>query len=97
MNTYELVVMYNPDLKEADLKAVVEELKSRAKDLGGSLDIADDMGLKKLAYKIGKFDQAYYHIYNLQIESTKANEIVSFLNHREGVIRNLLSVIDKEL
>lgn len=97
MNTYELVVMYNPELKEADLKAVVEELKKRAKDLGGTLEIADDMGLKKLAYKIGKFDQAYYHIYTLKVESTKANEIVNFLNHREGVVRNLLSVIDKEL
>ena len=84
--------MYRPELSTSDLGKLVEDITAKAKDLGGKLTLSEDWGLKNLAYKIDKFEKAYYHVYTLEIESVKVNGLVSYLGHKEGVIRNLLNV-----
>ncbi|MDQ5981309.1 MAG: small subunit ribosomal protein [Patescibacteria group bacterium] len=96
MNSYELVIMYSPDLKKADLDAIFKGLSDKVTELGGKIKVIDDWGLKNLAYKVGKFEQAYYHINKLDIDSLKVNSVVTYLNHTEGVVRNLLSLVEAE-
>lgn len=84
--------MYKPEFKAADLEKLVADVTEKVKDLGGKLTLTEDWGLRNLAYKIEKFEKAYYHVYKLELESVKVNSLVSYLGHKEGVIRNLLNV-----
>ncbi len=95
MTTYELVLMYKPDLSATDLAKLVDEITAKTKDLGGKLTLSEDWGLKNLAYKIDKFEKAYYQIYSLEIEAIKVNSVITYLGHKEGVIRNLLNISEK--
>ena len=61
-----------------DLTKQVEDLTKKVEEFGGKIKIAEDWGLKKLAYRIGKFEQAYYHIYALSIDSLKTSKPQTF-------------------
>jgi small subunit ribosomal protein S6 len=65
MRTYELVVVVKPEVKEADRKKLLEQVKEWL----GPVNVAkeEDWGQKALAYPIKKQDSGHYFM--MQLES----------------------------
>lgn len=72
MNNYEAVIMFYPDVEEEARNAALERLKNViTKD--GSISNIDEWGLRKLAYEIEYYKEAYYVLIEF---NTAADDIV---------------------
>jgi small subunit ribosomal protein S6 len=96
MNSYELMVIYNPTITEAEVKKHIEGVKVKIKDLGGKVKAEDFWGLKDLAYPMKKFTQAYYTVINFEQDGIKVVDLNAYLNRQEKeIIRSLISIVNE--
>ena len=96
MRQYELVLLVHPDADEERLEAVVERVRRVASDHGGSVVNEDNWGKRKLAYKIGRFTEANYHLANIEMEGSGTTVLDNSLKLTDDVIRHLLIRKDEE-
>lgn len=59
MNKYESVIIINPNVDEAGMKALQEKFTGLINE-NGKVENVVDMGKRKLAYEIKKFKEAFY-------------------------------------
>ena len=99
MNTYELAVLYHPDL-EIDLEKASQKVIKLITDNKGKLIGEDNWGKRKLAYPIKKEEHAVYVFYKVDLPGEGVKKVESTLNITDEVIRYLivrpdLKAIDK--
>jgi small subunit ribosomal protein S6 len=88
-SSYELAILYDPDL-EIDLEKPASKVKGIIAEAGGKITGEDNWGKRKLAYKIKGHDMAVYVFYTAEVDSLKLREIESKLNITDEVIRFLI-------
>lgn len=93
MNSYELAVLYDPDL-EVDLEKATGRVEKILSDNGASVTNVDNWGKRKLAYPIKKHESAVYVIYTVEIPAQSVRKIESTLNITDEVIRFLITKPD---
>jgi small subunit ribosomal protein S6 len=91
MNKYELMVIYNSNLKEDEVKKNISTLKDKIKDLKGEITNEDYWGLKDLAYEISKSTKAYYLVLKIDMEADSAKELTTWLSVQDSILRSLLT------
>lgn len=96
MRQYELVLLVHPEADEERLEAVVERVRRVASDHGGGVVSEDNWGRRKLAYKIGRFTEANYHLANVEMEGSGTTVLDNSLKLTDDVIRHLLIRKDEE-
>jgi small subunit ribosomal protein S6 len=94
-NTYELAVLYHPDL-EIDLDKAAEKVNKIVTDNGGKITGEDNWGKRKLAYSIKNLDHAVYVFYKAEIPAQGVRKIESTLNITDEVIRFLITKPDEK-
>ena len=67
MNKYESIIIVDPKVDEAGLKAL-EEKYTKMINEHGKVESVENMGLKKLAYPIKKNEEATYLLFNFEAE-----------------------------
>ena len=87
---YELMVMIAPDIGEAAIKNRVDALKKTLTDFGGEITFEDDWGVRELAYSIGKHDQGYYFVLDVNLDSKHVKELERILRLEVEVLRHLI-------
>ncbi|MDD4530779.1 MAG: 30S ribosomal protein S6 [Candidatus Gracilibacteria bacterium] len=93
MKKYELMLIINPELKDADRTSLLEEVKKELENLSAKVIKEDLIGTKTLAYKISGSSSGYYVLYEL--ESNKPfDNLMKFFNIKKDVWRNLLVKIE---
>jgi small subunit ribosomal protein S6 len=92
MSKYELVVVLSPEDKE--LKKKVDAL---VKEAGFSVSEEEDMGVKTLAYTIGKQESAKYFKLILEGEGSGVKKLEFNLNLEDGVLRYLTIALTPKL
>jgi small subunit ribosomal protein S6 len=95
LNTYELAVLYHPDL-EIDLEKASQKVAKIIVDNKGTINAEDNWGKRKLAYKIKNNDHAVYVFYNLYLPSPAIKKIEANLNITDEVIRFLITKVDSK-
>ncbi|MEX2599258.1 MAG: 30S ribosomal protein S6 [Dehalococcoidia bacterium] len=90
MRQYELVLILAPDVDEERLTGVMDRVKRVIGDHQGEVTSEDSWGRRKLAYKIGRFTEANYHLAHLQMEGEATQPLETALKLNEEVIRHLL-------
>jgi small subunit ribosomal protein S6 len=93
VNTYEVAVLFHPDL-EIDLSKPQAKVEKIIKDNGGKITKTDNWGKKKLAYQIDKQDHAVYVFYTVEMPGEGVRKVESTLNITDEVIRYLITRID---
>lgn len=93
MNTYEIAVLYHPDL-EIDLDKAESRVKKIIEDNGGKITKADNWGKRKLAYPIKKQDFAVYVFYTAEIPADNVTKTEQTFNITDEVIRFLITKPD---
>ena len=65
MNKYESVIIVNPNLDEAGVKALEDKFTGLINE-NGKVESIDKMGKRKLAYDIKKHSEGYYVVYTFE-------------------------------
>lgn len=93
MNTYEIAVLFHPDL-EIDLSKPQAKVEKIITDNGGTIKNTDNWGKKKLAYKIANQEQAIYVFYTVEMPGEGVGKVEATLNITDEVIRYLITKPD---
>lgn len=94
-STYEVAVLYHPDL-EIDIEKAESKVTKIFTDNGGKVTDKESWGKRKTAYKIKGHEHAVYVFYTLEVESTAVQKIESVLNITDEVIRFLIVKEDEK-
>lgn len=89
MNSYEIAVLYHPDL-EIDLAKAEDRIKKILADNSGEITKTDNWGKRKLAYPIRKQDFAVYVFYTVNIPSENVAKVEQTFNITDEIVRFLI-------
>ncbi|WP_374685598.1 30S ribosomal protein S6 [Promineifilum sp.] len=92
MRDYEVTVVIQPQLEEAERAQLIERLSNLlvpGSKEGGNLT-ANHWGVRQLAYPIRKFQEGYYVLYEAKIDPTRIREIERSMQYNEDVLRYLV-------
>jgi len=89
---YEVTVVIQPQLEEAERNQLIERLSNLL--VPGSKEdgalTANHWGMRNLAYPIKKFQEGYYVLYEAQIDPTRIKDIERSMQFNEDVLRYLV-------
>ena len=90
MNSYELILIFDPNLGEEKIDGMLSKIEGRIKDLGGELEKTDKWGIRKLASVMSgakKLREGYYVVIYFRADTSLPQEIQNYLKVTENVIR----------
>lgn len=91
MLEYEIVLIFPPDLGEAQTEKELKEIKSLLTGKEGEITYEENWGLKDLAYRIKKQEQGIYVILNFNSTAAEIAEIEKNLNIHQNLLRYLIT------
>jgi small subunit ribosomal protein S6 len=89
VNEYEILLLLDPELDEARQGEVVTRSRELVEKAGGSWDLHDVWGRRKLAYEIGHKGEGTYHLLQFTCEPDTLDEISRVLRIDDGVMRHM--------
>ena len=92
MKDYEIVYIFNPNVDEDNVSQKVESLQSLLLADGGESLAIDHWGLKQFAYPIGDWENGYYVVSHMRVQSSALPEFERVLGLEEDVLRYLIVV-----
>lgn len=94
-STYELAVLYHPDL-EIDIEKAEAKVTKIVNDNGGEITNKELWGKRKTAYPVKGHEHAVYVFYTVSVEGPSVQKIESVLNITDEVIRFLIVKEDEK-
>ena len=95
MQTYELILVFSPDLASEGTKAEIKRLDEIVKNHEGSILKTDDWGPRELAYPIKKKKQGHYFLFVIQANEAFVSTVERHFNIKDDVLRYLIVSKDK--
>ena len=95
MRKYEIMFIVRPDLEEAAMKKVVEDMKAAIEANDAKIVDTKEMGQKDLAYEMNKYKTGYYFLFTIETEgqeATKEFDRLSLIN--ENILRHLIVKVE---
>ena len=89
MRHYELLFILKPTLTEDEVKVKADFIKEIITKNGGEIASVVEMGTRKLAYKIDKYERGTYFVIYFKAPTQLIAELVRNLRRTEEVIRFL--------
>ncbi len=89
MRHYETLFVLKPTLTEEESKAKFEFIKDVIQNNGGEIVATEDIGVRKLAYPIDKFERGHYYIIYFKAPAQAVRELERIYRITEDVIRFL--------
>ena len=86
MNKYESVIIINPNVDEAGLKALQDKFTGLING-NGKVEEVVDMGKRKLAYEINKNREAYYVQFNFESKPEAIAELERIYRITDDVLK----------
>ena len=93
MNKYGSVIIVNPNVDEAGLKALEEKFTGLINE-NGKVESVENMGKKRLAYEIKKFKEGTYMLFNFESNPDSIKELERVYRITDDVIKFI--VVRKE-
>ena len=93
MNKYESIIIVNPNVDEAGLKALEEKFTGLINE-NGKVESVENMGKKKLAYEIKKFTEGTYMLFNFESKPEAIAELERVYRITDDIIKFI--VVKKE-
>jgi len=92
---YELVLMLDPEAADEAREKVAGDVRQQIEDTG-TLDRADNWGMRKLAYEIKQRNEADYRFYRFQGEAELLKRLDHSLKITDGVLRFRIFKVDPD-
>lgn len=94
MSQYELTLLFDPNLGEEKISAIVTKIEDKIKSLSAEIEKIDKWGVRRLAsiiQKGRKISQAYYIIVYFKGEPAVAPALAGYLKVTENILRYMIS------
>ena len=86
MNKYESIIIINPNVDEAGLKALEDKFTGLINE-NGKVEEVVDMGKRKLAYEIKKQSEGYYVVYTFEANPEFITELERIYRITDSVMK----------
>jgi small subunit ribosomal protein S6 len=86
---YEILLLLDPDLDESGQSEVVQRVRELVERAGGTWDLHDAWGRRRLAYEIRHKAEGTYHLLHLTCDAATLEEISRVLRIDDRVLRHL--------
>jgi small subunit ribosomal protein S6 len=86
---YEILLLFDADLEEDRQNEIVARARGLVEKGGGSWDLHDVWGRRRLAYEIDHKGEGSYHLLQLTCEAATLDEISRVLRIDDGVMRHM--------
>lgn len=97
LNTYEMVVILNPQLADDQLETAVSHITSFITNHGGAISQLDRWGKRALAYPIKHSNSGTYVLLRFNLKPNACRELETSLKISDNVLRHLLIKPDTEV
>jgi len=97
LRTYEIAFIAAPNTADDDLSKLNSQIEQIINSRGGKITKVDNWGRRKLAYRIGKFDEGVYTFVYLEGSGQEIAEVERRLRVTDFVIRHLTVRTDEAL
>jgi small subunit ribosomal protein S6 len=87
MRHYENLVIVKPTLTAEEIQANISAIEEVITSNGGEIAARDAMGMRKLAYPLGKNERGYFHVIYYSIAPSAINEIERRFRINENLLR----------
>ncbi len=94
---YEELFIIKPDAPDEEADAFVEQLRTQLTNLGATVDKVDRWGKRRLAYKVDKFREGNYVLFQFTAEPEHVREVERRLRVADIVLKFLTVRIDENL
>lgn len=95
--TYEVIFIASPNVGDEDVKKLTSQLETTINDRGGKLTKTEEWGRRKLAYRIGKFDEGVYTLLHIEGTGQEIAEVERRLRVTDFIIRHQTVRTDEDL
>ena len=89
MNKYESVIIINPNVDEAGLKALEEKFTGLINE-NGKVEEVVDMGKRKLAYEIKKQQEGIYEVINFESKPEAIAELERIYRITDDIMKYII-------
>ena len=89
MNEYEILLLLDPDLDDERQGEVVARARELVESGGGTWDLHDAWGRRKLAYEIDHKGEGSYHLLHFTSDAGTLDEVSRVLRIDDGVMRHM--------
>jgi len=96
MRTYEVIYIIRPELPEAEVDALVEQLQQAVTGAGGQMAKAEKWGKRPLAYRVAGCREGQYVLFEIQGLGDVLRELERRLKVAEPVIKFISVRVDLE-
>jgi small subunit ribosomal protein S6 len=97
MRTYEQLFIVRPDATPEEVDPFIEQLKNVITHTGGTLERADKWGVRKLAYRVLKYNEGQYILLQFNAQPDTVREIERRLRVADLVLKFITVRIDEKL
>lgn len=95
MKNYELLLILKPTLTEEEQKSKVAFIKELIEKNGGELAAILEMGTRKLAYEVKKFERGVYYVFYFKAPTQAIKEIERIVRINEEIIKFMTVKFEK--
>ena len=96
MRTYEVIFIIRPELPEAEVDALVEQMQQGVAGAGGQVAKVDKWGKRPLAYRVSGQREGYYVYFEVEGSGDSLRELERRLKVAEPVIKIFSVRVDLE-
>jgi small subunit ribosomal protein S6 len=97
MRIYEELFIVKPDAPEEEVDQFIEQMKSVVSGSGGSVDKVDKWGKRRLAYRVDKYREGAYVLFQFNAAPETVKEFERRLRVSDLVIKFLTVRIDQTM
>jgi len=97
LRTYEVMFIAAPNTVDDDLRKLTTQLESVVSEQGGRVTKSENLGRRKLAYRIDKYDEGIYSLLNIEGSGREIAELDRRLRVSDLVIRHISVRTDEDL
>jgi small subunit ribosomal protein S6 len=89
MTEYEILLLLDADLDDDRQAEIVTRVRELVEKGGGSWDLHDVWGRRKLAYEIAHKGEGTYHLLQFTCDASSLDEVSRVLRIDDGVMRHM--------
>ncbi len=97
MRIYEELFIVKPDAPEEEVDQFVEQIRTQLTSAGATVDKVEKWGKRRLAYKVDKFREGSYVLFQFTSEPDVVKELERRLRVSDSVLKFLTVRIDETL
>jgi small subunit ribosomal protein S6 len=97
MRIYEELFVVRPDATDEEVDPMIEQLRNVITQAGGTLDKTEKWGVRKLAYRVSKYNEGQYILLQFSAKPETVKEVERRLRVADLVLKFLTVRIDEKV